>query len=90
MGIDPAMITVTYSSPLMQLHNGDLTGYVIKYTRVDTDESQMITVNGDASNSVISGILAFTNYSVQVAAMNINGTGPFSVPVIGLSGQDGW
>ena len=91
MDTDPAMLSVTYSSPLLQLHNGDLTGYIIRYTRVDTDESEMIMVNGDLATTkvVISRLVPFVNYSVEVAAININGTGPFSVTVIGLSGQDG-
>jgi len=56
---------------------------------VDTGESQVMMVNGDITTSVISeGLVAFTNYSVEVAAVNINGTGPFSDAVIGLSGQD--
>ena len=83
------MLSVTYTRPLVQLHNGQLTGYVIRYTRVDTGESQVMMVNGDITTSVISeGLVAFTNYSLEVAAVNINGTGPFSNAVIGLSGQD--
>jgi len=87
--IDPVMLSVTYTKPLVQLHNGDLTGYMIRYTRVDTGESQVMMINGDITTLVISeGLVAFTNYSVEVAAVNINGTGPFSDAVIGLSGQD--
>ena len=89
MGTDPAMMSVTYTRPLLQLHNGDLTGYVIRYTRVDNDESQLMMVSGDNFTRVISGLAAFSDHSVQVAAVNINGTGSFSVPVVGLSGQDG-
>jgi len=88
-GIDPAILSVSYTRPLIQLHNGELTGYMIRYTRVNTGESQAIMVNGNITTSVISeGLVAFSNYSVEVAAVNINGTGPFSDPVIGLSGQD--
>ena len=31
---------------------------------------------------MISGLVKDVNYSVRVAAMNINGTGPFSNPVV--------
>ena len=31
----------------------------------------------------------YVNYSVVVATVNINGTGPFSNPVVGRSGEDG-
>ena len=85
---DPAMLSVTFTRPSVALHNGDLTGYMIRYTRVDSGESHEMMVNGDITTTVISGLVAFTNYSVEVAAVNINGTGPFSDAVIGLSGQD--
>jgi len=90
---DPAMLSVRYRPPRVSLRNGDVTGYVIKYTRVGSGVSQMITVDGARGGggfhtSAIPGIAVYTNYSVEVAAVNINGTGPFSDPVIGLSGQD--
>ena len=38
----------------------------------------------------ISGLVAYVNYSVRVAAMTVNGTGLFSdSPVVGRSGEDG-
>ena len=87
---DPAMLSVRYRPPVASLRNGNVTGYVIRYTIVDSGVSQMITVNssgGGLRTSVISKVLAFTNYLVEVAAVNVNGTGPFSDPVTGLSGQ---
>ena len=52
----------------------------------------MINVTGEVSGRTvitISGLVAYVNYSVTVAAMNINGTGPFSdPPVVGRSGED--
>ena len=86
--IDTAMLSVTYRRLGAAVRNGELTGYMINYTRVDTDELQVMMVGGDTVALYISGLAAFTNYSVQVAAVNINGTGPFSDSVIGLSGQD--
>ena len=88
MDTDPAMLSVRYRPLLRSLRNGDVTGYVIRYTRVGSGVSQMITVDGGLRKSVIPGVMAFTSYSVEVAAVNVNGTGPFSDPVTGLSGQD--
>jgi len=90
MGDDPAMLLVKYHRPVGSLRNGQLTGYMIRYTRVDTGESQVMDVSdvGRIVKSTISGLVAFTNYSVEVAAVNINGTGPFSDALFGLSGQD--
>ena len=92
MDTDPAMLSVSYRPPATLLRNGDVTGYVIRYTRVGSGVSQNITVSSSSISglrtSVIPGLLAFTIYSVEVAAANVNGTGPFSDPVTGLSGQD--
>ena len=96
MDTDPAMLSVRYRPPEASLRNGDVTKYVIRYTRVGSDVSQMLTVNETSSTSnekfwtsVIPGLVAFTHYSVEVAAVNVNGTGPFSDAVTGLSGQNG-
>jgi len=86
MGTDIAMLSVMYTAPVRRLRNGALTRYVIRYTRVGSGVPEMMSV--DDRTSVISGLDAFTNYSVEVAAVNVNGTGPFSDPVYGVSGQD--
>ena len=89
-GVDPAMLSVRYSRPLVEHVNGDLTGYMIRYSRVGSGEVEVMSVvNGDNLSSLISGLVAYVSYSIEVAANNINGTGPFSDPVFGLSGQDG-
>ena len=92
MDTDPAMLSVTYKPPLRSLRNGEVTGYVIRYTIVGSVVSQTITVDGGNSaglrTSVISGVMAYTNYLVEVAAVNVHGTGPFSDPLTELSGQD--
>jgi len=92
MDTDPAMLSVTYSPPVGRVRNG-LTGYMIRYTRVGSDVSQTVNVHRGPRyglrTSVITGLVAFTNYSVEMSAMNVNGTGPFSDVVFGISGQDG-
>jgi len=81
-----------YLRPTEILRNGDVTGYVIKYTRVGSGVSQMITVDGDDKQgeqfSLIPGLVPDTMYTIEVAALNINGTGPFSDPLNGISGED--
>jgi len=93
MDTDPAMLSVIYGPPFGRLRNGDITGYVIRYTRMASGVSQTVNVHRGSSiglrTSVISGLVAFTNYSIQVAAVNVNGTGPSSGVVYGVSGQDG-
>jgi len=85
---DDATLSVMYTRPDIRFHNGDVTGYVIRYTRVDSGVSQVMMVGNDKFESVIPELVAFTNYSVEVAAVNINGTGPFSDVVYGVTKQD--
>ena len=68
-------------------HNGLLTGYVIQYTRVGSSDMMTVTVNNGTSYT-FSGLTVSTDYSVRVAAINVNGTGPFSSPVVNRSGED--
>jgi len=68
--------------------NGPITGYVVRYYATcgdDRDVQQNMSVVTTGSN--IDGLTPNTEYAFQVAAMNTNGTGPFSEPVT-LGGDD--
>ena len=79
---------VSWQSPPMIDHNGLITSYVIQYTRDGSSDMMNINVNSGTTNN-ISGLVAYVDYSVIVAAVNVNGTGPFSDPTVGWSGEDG-
>ena len=86
--VDPASLMVSWQPPLPINHNGPITGYVIQYTRVD-GSSDTMTMNVNSGTAyTLSGLHVLTDYSITVAAMNVNGTGPFSYPVINRSGED--
>ena len=85
--VNPASLMVSWQPPPMIDHNGPITGHVINYTRDGI--SDMMNVNSSITHT-ISGLVAYVNYSVTVAARTVNGTGPFSNPsVAGRSGEDG-
>jgi len=75
---------VSWRAPSGRHHNGLLTGYMIHYFK-DGSDGPMIFVN--TSTYLISGLMSSTNYTVRVAAVNSNGTGPFSLPVVAESGK---
>ena len=71
----------------MIVHNGPIT-YMIQYTRVETSVVMSVNVN-NRNTHTISGLDAFVDYSVIVAARTVDGTGPFSnPPVVQRSGED--
>ena len=83
--VNPASLMVSWDPPPMIDHNGLIT-YMIQYTRDGT--SDMMNVNSGTMQR-ISGLVAYVEYSVRVAARTVNGTGPFSnPPVIQRSGED--
>ena len=86
---NPASLMVSWKLPPKRNHNGPITGHVIQYTRVGSSDMMSVNVTSGTTHT-ISGLVAYVNYSVIVAAMTVNGTGPFSdPPVVGRSGEDG-
>ena len=87
---NPASLKVSWRPPVQKHRNGLITDYMINYTRVGSRE--MINVNAGSNKTkviTISGLIPYENYSVIVAAMTVNGTGPFSTSsVVGRSGED--
>ena len=84
---NPASLMVSWQPPIQRDYNGPITGYVIQYTRVGSSDMMSMNVASGTTHT-ISGLIAYVNYSVIVAAMTVNGTGPFSdPPVVGRSGE---
>ena len=83
----PASLNVSWQPPPPINHNGPITGYVIQYTRVGSSDMMSINVNSGTAHTM-SGLVAYVDYSVTVAAMNVNGTGPFSSTEVGRSGEN--
>ena len=85
--VNPASLMVSWLPPPPIDHNGPIT-YVIQHTRVGS--SDMMTVNASSvTTHTLSGLVAYVNYSVAVAARTVNGTGPFSNAEVGRSGEGG-
>ena len=80
-------LNVSWQPPMEIDHNGLIISYVINYTREESSYVMIVNVTG--TTYTISELVAFTEYSVRVAAVNINGTGPFSDAVTGKPGGDG-
>ena len=73
-------MNVSWKSPPLIHHNGKLTGYIIQYTSIKSNGT--INVRPTIETTMISRLVKSVKYSVTVAAINVNGTGPFSNPVV--------
>jgi len=63
--------------------NGPITSYVVRYYATcgaDGDIQRNMSVV--TTNTTISGLIPYTEYAFQVAAVNVNGTGPFTKAII--------
>ena len=54
----------------------------MRYGVQGNESTQTESVSGGDTSIIISGLDSFTNYSIEVAAMNSAGNGIFSNPVI--------
>ena len=83
----PASLNVSWQPPPNRDHNGP-NSYMIQYIRVGSSDMMSVNITSGTTHT-ISGLVAYVNYSVIVAAMTVNGTGPFSdPPVVGRSGEN--
>ena len=89
--VDPESLMVSWEPPIEIDHNGPLTGYIIQYIGVASNDTTIIHVDvNNGTSYVISGLVENVDYSVMVAAVNIIGPGPFSDPaVVGTSVENG-
>ena len=99
--INPAGLHISWSRPKLLDCNGDILQYIIavdngmdiyNYTFNVTSEciSRMCTNIECMSHSFeINELVTYQEYSVKVAAVNVNGTGPFSSAIGVMSGDNG-
>ena len=85
---DPASLKVSWQPPL-ETHNVPITGYVIQYIKDGSQDVIKDINNISGTTHTVSGLVSCTKYSVKVAAVNVDRTGPFSEPVVEISGEDG-
>ena len=69
-------ITVQWGAVDCIHRNGDITGYSMRYGVQGSGSTQTMSVSG--GNATILSVMPSTNYSIEVAAENSNGTGVYS------------
>ena len=82
-GVTSSSITVQWGAVDCIHHNGDITGYSVRYGVQGSGSTQIINVSGgDTRQTTISGLNPSTTYSIQVVAVNSAGTGVYSDPPV--------
>ena len=74
-------ITVQWGSVPCIHQNGVITGYSVQNGVVGSGNTQTLSVDGAATTqTTIGDLMSSTTYSIQVAAVNSEGTGVYSDP----------
>lgn len=80
-------IGLSWSTLPPEHHNGEIIGYNITVTTINTGET--FTVFSTANSTIISALVPFTSYSYSVAAVTVAGVGPYSSVSTVLTGEAG-
>ena len=71
-------ITVQWNAVDCIHHNGDILGYSIRYGVVGSESTHILLLSVSGSEAKVLSMVSNTKYEVDVAAVNIVGTGSFS------------
>ena len=82
-GVTSSNITVQWGAVDCIHHNGDITGYSVRYGVQGSGSTQTREVSGGSvTEATISSLMPSTTYSIQVAAVNSAGIGVYSDPPV--------
>ena len=84
--VTASSITVHWGEVPCLDHNGEITGYIVQAVRNGMAEGTA-NVSGGARQATLSGLSPSTSYTVQVAAVNGAGTGPYSDVSVRTNGE---
>ena len=83
--VESRSLTVLWGTVPCPEQRGSITGYRLRYS----NGTSIVDTTGEGSRQhVLTGLTPFTSYSVQVAAVNAGGTGPYSTALIVETLQD--
>ena len=81
--VTSSSITVQWGAVDCIHHNGDITGYSVRYGVQGNGSTQTVSVSGGSvTEATISSLMSSTTYSIQVAAVNSAGIGVYSDPPV--------
>ena len=79
-------ITVQWGRVNCSYHNGQLTGYSVRYGIQGNQNTQTMNISAaSADMATISNLMVSTTYEIEVAAVNSAGTGMFSPVMIAIT-----
>ena len=80
-------VYLTWSPPLPEDQNGDITGYIINVTVVETGERFQLF--SETNSLTLHSLRPYTTYICVIAAVTSAGVGPFSTTFVVRTPEDG-
>ena len=77
----PTTITVQWGMVPCIHRNGEITDYSVRYGGGGSTVTRPVS-GGDTRQATISGLTPSTDYTIEVAAVNNEGTGPYSTGIV--------
>ena len=82
MFVQPTEVFLRWRQVPCVQQNGLSTGYVVRYyASCGRDRNMQRNKSVVTNSTIIDGLTPNFKYNFQVAAVNVNGTGPFSEPI---------
>ncbi|KAK0424070.1 hypothetical protein QR680_008482 [Steinernema hermaphroditum] len=77
--VDMSSIQLRWEPPTPEHRNGRITGYRLKYkTKLRGSKGNTLVVDGDIKDHTITNLDPGSSYTIRIAAVNQNGTGPYT------------
>ncbi len=80
-------IYLSWRAPLREYHNGELIGYNVTFTTVNSEE--VFNLFSASNGTVIGSLNPFTSYDISIAAVTGAGVGPYSAAVTIATAETG-
>ncbi|CAL8139904.1 unnamed protein product [Orchesella dallaii] len=71
-------LRLSWLPPPIEFQNGQITGYKVKHKAKGRKRAETVTTDANTLALIIPDLEKSTEYQIRIAAMNVNGTGPFT------------
>ena len=80
--MQPTEVSLRWREVPCVQQNGPIAGYAVRYyPTCGADRNVQQNKSVVTTSGIINGLTPNTEYAFQVAAVNVNGTGPFNEPI---------
>ena len=87
--INSTAILITWDLPSFESRNGNITGYTLTVTELETNTTRVVSQNGRHIELVLGSLHPYYRYECQIAAETAAGRGPYGDAIVTRTLSDG-